>query len=92
MDRQTKSVPESTLTTLVESGAIHTAYVVEDETADLYVVLSCANIDYRLEKKRGGERRFKSLDAAANCLRDLGMTRLRVRLKEFRQGRQPILD
>ena len=92
MQRQTKPVPESTLSTLVESGAIHTAYVVEQPGGAFYLVLSSANIDYRLEKKRGGERLFKSLDAAAHCLRDIGITRFRGRLKELRPGREPMLD
>ncbi|MCW8887076.1 MAG: hypothetical protein OQK12_17760 [Motiliproteus sp.] len=92
MQRQTKSVPESTLSTLVESGAIHTAYIVENDQGHYYLVLASGNLDYRLEKKRGGERLFKSLDAAAHCLRAIGITRFRGRLKEFRLGREPILD
>lgn len=91
MVRATKHVLESKAAVIVESGAIHTAYIIEDNGRLFHIVLSAGNHDYRLEKKRGGHRTFKTLDAAAQLIRSWGISKIRLHMNEPRPGHEPFL-
>ncbi|MCW8887230.1 MAG: hypothetical protein OQK12_18535 [Motiliproteus sp.] len=92
MQRSTKFVSESVLSEIAESGAIHTAYILEDSYGLFHIILSAGNWDYRLERKRGGYRTFKTIDAAAKLTRAMGFSTIRLKLNEFKPGSEPLLD
>ena len=79
-----KLVTESILDALVDSGAIHTVYIVEDGSGDFHIVARSADADYQIEKKRGGLRTFRDLRRAADLVRDMGISRIRLHMCEHK--------
>ncbi len=78
----TKLVSESVLAALVEAGAIHTVYLVEDSGGDFHIVARSTDADYRIEKKRRGVRTFRDLRRAAELVRGMGIAHIRLHLNE----------
>jgi hypothetical protein len=87
-----KLVTESVLDALVDSGAIHTVYIVEDNTGDFHIVARAAQFDYQIEKKRGGLRTFRDLRRAADLVRDMGISRIRLHMCEHRPSIRSVTD
>ena len=84
MKTSTKYVTEAVLAQLIETGAILTVYILEDGDGRFHVVARSSNsTDHRLEKKRGGERIFKTVDTAAQLVRSMGVTKIRLHMNEF---------
>ncbi|GGO83962.1 hypothetical protein GCM10011348_29100 [Marinobacterium nitratireducens] len=93
MARETRYVFESTLADLVAAGAILTAYIIEDGDGRFHIVCrSTGGVDHRLKLKRGGSRTFKSLDAPAQLLRSMGISRIALHMNEFAPGTAPLLS
>ncbi|MFC6674111.1 hypothetical protein [Marinobacterium aestuariivivens] len=80
----TKLVSESVLEALVDSGAIHTVYIVEDNAGDFHVVTRADSYEYQIQKKRGGLRSFRDLRRAAELVRVMGVSRIRLHLNEHK--------
>ena len=92
MTNSTKYIVEATLASLINAGAILNVYIIEDGTGRFHIVARSSNgTDHRLEKKRGGERTFKTIDAAASLIRSLGMVKIHLHMNEFSPGTVPLL-
>lgn len=92
MSRETKYIPEHMLAALIDAGAILNVYLIEDGDGLFHIVArSTKGIDHRLEKKRGGARTFKSLNAAAGLIRSMGISRMTIHMNEFASGNQSLL-
>lgn len=92
MSRETKRIPEAALQALVDAGAILNAFIVEDGDGQFHILCrSVKGIDHLIQMKRGGDRRFKTIDAAAKLLRSMGINRITLHLSEYAPGNQPLL-
>lgn len=92
MSRPSKYVSEPVLASLIDAGSILDVFLVEDPDGLFHIVARSTNgTDHRLEKKRGGARTFKSLNAAAGLIRTMGISRMRLHMCEFAPGNIPLL-
>lgn len=92
MSRETKTVVLAQLQALVDAGAILTAYIIEDPNGAFHIVCRATNgTDHRIRTKRGQDRTFSTVDAAARLLRDLGISKMRLHMCEFAPGNIPLL-
>lgn len=92
MARETKTVVLAQLQALVDAGAIMTAYIIEDSDGAFHIVCRATNgTDHRIRTKRGQDRTFTTLDAAARLLREMGISRIHLHMCEFAPGNTPLL-
>lgn len=93
MSRDTKRISESALQTLVDAGAILNAFIIEDGDGRFHILCrSVKGVDHLIQMKRGGDRRFKTIDAAAKLLRSMGINRISLHLSEYSPNTVPLLD
>lgn len=93
MDRETRSISEPVLGDLIAAGAILTVFILEDEQGLFHILArSVKQVDHRLVKKRGGYRHFKTIDAAAKLVRQLGIHRIQLHMQELAPGTEPQLS
>ncbi len=91
MHRETRSVSESVLGDLIAAGAILSVFILEDDEGHFHILArSVKQVDHRLMKKRGGYRQFKTIDAAAKLVRQLGISRIQLHMNAFAPGTEPL--
>jgi hypothetical protein len=92
MTRETKTVTEAQLAALIDAGAILRAFIIEDGDGAFHILArSVKQIDHRIILKRGGFRTFRTIDAAAKLLRQLGISRIELHMNEYAPGNAPLL-
>lgn len=79
-----KLVAESVFSELVDAGAIHTLYVLEESHGRFHIQGRADAYDYQIRLKRGGTRTFRNLSTASELVRSMGVSRIRVYLNELR--------